>query len=311
MSHPIGIVAFSLSPDPRLAVRAAKDLGFSGVQFDISQPAAPSPWLHDLDRSGQREFVKLLAGVNLRLLSLATTAGRRGFSPGADVDRALAHLDKSLRVTADLGKTAGLPIPLCLDVGPLPPPPPVPVIPPKPVDPTLLGLIILPPPSATPPPPPPQDFPADPAFEAQLDAALIELGRMADRYSVQVAFRSDLGSLPALHRALGAARCPLFALDLDPVAILREPLWTLESTLAHFTGRIIHVRARDALKGSAGRTQPAPIGNGHTPWPTLLRLLDDASFHGPLLIDPTELQDRPTAATAALSYLTSLTTPRP
>lgn len=306
MSHTIGIIAFALSPDPREAVRMAKRGGFAGVEFDVSLPGvgagAGGMWLQELDRSGQRELVRVLAAVDVKLLSLGTSAGRSGFSVGADVDRALGHLDKSLKVAADLGRTSGAALPLCVDIGPLPPPPVVVAPPPKAVDTSLLGRLIMPEPSLPVGPVLPE-VPPDVAFESQLDAAMRALGRMADRYSVRVALRSELGSLPSLHRAMSAAECPMFALELDPVAVLREPKWTMETCLREFAGRVGHVRARDGLRGSGGRTQSAAIGRGHTNWSELIRLLDDANFEGAIVVDPMEHRDRARAGAEALEYL--------
>jgi sugar phosphate isomerase/epimerase len=307
----LGVAASTLGTEPRLALRAAVALGFRGVQFDISGEPGGGGWLSGLDRSGQREFVKVLAGANVRLLSLAASAGRRGFSVGADIDRALSHLERCLNVSADLGRTAGQPVTLCVDLGPLPPPRPPATTGAvkKPVDTSMLGLLVLPTAdeiaAATAAKSVRFDEP-DEAAERMLDSALSELGRLADRYSVVIAFRSELGSLAALERALSAAGCPYFGLDLDPVAVLREPVWTLEEALAAFTGRVLHVRARDGLKGTGGRTQSAELGRGHTDWVRLFRLLEDASFKGPVVVDPTELRDRPAGATAALAMLKSL-----
>lgn len=299
MPREIGIVSTALSLDLRESLQLARTGGFDGVQIELRSRGNVID-LAALGRSGQRELLALISATNLRLLSLATTAGRAGFSVGADVDRAVDHLDAAMRTAADLGRA-----PLVVDLGPLPPPPPPEVAAPKKVDPAMAGLLILPESTPTPPPPAGRAEARDLAFEAQLDAALIELGRRADRYGVVVAFRSELGALASLHRTLGVARCPFFTIDLDPVAVLRDE-WDLEQTLASFTGRIGHLRVRDALKGTAGRTQPAAVGRGDTDFAALLRALDDAAYAGPLVIDPIDLRDRPTAAAAARGHLRSV-----
>jgi sugar phosphate isomerase/epimerase len=64
-----------------------------------------------------------------------------------------------------------------------------------------------------------------------------------------------------------------------------------------------HVRARDGLRGSARRMQPARIGEGHVDWPMLLANLDASTYQGFVTIDTTDLTDRRSAAVSALSFL--------
>lgn len=302
--NPIALYAPALSPDLRDSIRQAHALGYTAVQLDVTASNLP---LQSLPKSAQRELRKFLADHNTTLVSLSTSAGKKGFSPGADIDRALDHLTRSLEAAADLGR-----VPLCIDLGPLPPPPVEAEKPKPPIDPLLLGALILPPPKtenriSNP-------APRDEKFESTLGAALHELGRRADKFGTLLAFRSDLGALASLHRALTQAACPFFSLDLDPVAILHDTAasgggWDLETTLSHFAGRIAHVRLRDALKGTAGRTQPTPLGQGSINLPNLLQSLDAAGYAGPLTFDPTDLRDRAAGAASALTtfnrYLTA------
>ena len=133
--------------------------------------------------------------------------------------------------------------------------------------------------------------PVDPAFVSQVDAALLDLGQRADRYSVTLAFRSDLSSFASLDRALRRADCPWFGVDLDPVAILRDE-WDADEVFSALGPLIRHVRGRDAVAGTEHRTRPAIIGQGNTDWPALLARLDESGYHGWITIDPTELPDR-------------------
>jgi sugar phosphate isomerase/epimerase len=299
MPRTISITSNALSPDLREAARLASQLSFDAVQLPLSVPGLS---LAELSRTGQRELVKTITSVNLAISSLATSAGRAGLMPGADVDRALDHLEKALRTAADLA-SLGQNVVLCVDLGPLPPPPAEVATPRKAVDPAALGALILPEPVAAPVAPTPA-VPRDLVAEAALDGALIELGRRADRYGVPLALRSELGALASIHRAMDAARCPLFFLDLDPVAVLRDE-WDLEQTLAGFAGRIAHVRARDARKGTQSRTQPVPLGQGDARVSEVLRSLDDAHYPGPVTLDPTELPNRQQEARSGLAYLRS------
>lgn len=298
MPREISIVSSALSPDLRESASLASRLEFDSLQVPLSSPGLA---LSDLSRTGQRELVKVITSANLRLSSLFTTAGRAGLMPGADIDRALDHLDKALRTAADLA-SLGQNLLLCVDLGPLPPAPPAAIPVRRPVDPAALGTLILPESLAPAPPPPTPTVPRDEVAEAVLDGALIELGRRADRYGVPLALGSELGALASLHRAFESARCPLFLLNLDPVTVLRDE-WDITHTLTAFVGRVGHVRVRDARKGAGGRTQPAALGQGDAQVLDLLNAINDSYYAGPLTVDPTELPDRANAASAGLALL--------
>jgi sugar phosphate isomerase/epimerase len=117
--------------------------------------------------------------------------------------------------------------------------------------------------------------------------------------------RSELASFAALERALRAANCPWFGVDLDPVAVLRDR-WDADEVFGRLGPLVRHVRGRDAVVGHDKRTKPAAIGQGSTPWEQILALLDEAGYNGWLTVDPLELPDRIAGATHALSYLSSL-----
>jgi sugar phosphate isomerase/epimerase len=140
---------------------------------------------------------------------------------------------------------------------------------------------------------------------SQLNAALIELGLRAERYSVMVAFSSSLASFESLQGALASARCPWFGIDLDPVAILRDA-WQIDEFFSRLGTLIRHVRIRDAVRSAHRRTKSAIVGKGDTDWPALLAALDHAGYSGWLTIDPLDLPDRNDAATAARQVLLKL-----
>jgi sugar phosphate isomerase/epimerase len=293
----IGIVAAALSPDPREAATRARPLGVAGIEFEAFASHVSLP---ELSQSGRREFRHVLSGQDLELIGLRADLGNKGLGPGADIDRAIARIEKAMEAAA------GLAAPLvCVDLGPLPEPARVAAPKPK-VDPAAAGLIIIPTAAelqaAAQPAP---EVAADPAFESSVDSALAELGRLADRYSVILAFRSDLSSYAALDRAIAAADCPWFGVDLDPVAILRDR-WTIDEIFSHVGPLVRHVRARDAVVGQDKRTKPAPVGRGSTNWEQLLSLLDDAGYSGWLVVDPVELNDRTAAARETVKHLTEL-----
>lgn len=291
----VAVFAPALSPDLRSAPRAARRLGFAGLQLPV---AFGNTDLTRLSGTAQREVRGLLGADEQQLASILADLGPKGLGPGADIDRLLETLLDAL--TAARGLAAGA---VCVDLGPLPQPPredkPAPAI-----TPGMAGLILLPTAAET-RAAAAKDRPAvtaDPAFVSQVDAAMFELGRLADRTGVAVAFRSDLASFAALERTLGVASCPWFGLDLDPVALVRDE-WEADEVFGRLGERVRHVRVRDAVGGSAARSRPAVVGRGDTVWPELLARLDDAGYHGWLTVDPTELPDRVAAATAALATL--------
>ncbi|MFN4242786.1 MAG: sugar phosphate isomerase/epimerase family protein [Tepidisphaerales bacterium] len=318
----LGVLASALSADLREAMELASACGAEGVQLAVGAGGsggeragggADDTSLKALSRSGRRELLKRLEMQRLGLLSLVTTCGRRGFSPGADVDRVLEHLRTCIELAAELGRVV-----LCVDAGPLPPPPPsAATFPSAPTqatggggaEPLLLGGLVLPTAEEkrrfAQPARPTASEPRDEAFEAQLDAAWREVGALADRCGVRVAWRSGLASWRSLKRALDAAGCPMFGVDFDPVSVLGEPEgWDgMEAAVGALAGRVWHVRVRDALRGSGGRTQPAPPGRGSLDWRALRQWLLDADFDGPVAVDPTELTDRLSGTRDALTYL--------
>ncbi len=165
----------------------------------------------------------------------------------------------------------------------------------------MAGLILLPETKSESEPPTLQEN-IDLDAIARCDCAMIELGKLADQIGVIIATRSDLSPFSALDRALSAARCPWFGVDLDPVAMLADE-WNADEIFSRLGEQIRHVRARDAVKGQAGRTQPAAIGKGNVNWEELLDRLDEAGYAGPVTVDSTDLADRVSAAKSASEAL--------
>jgi sugar phosphate isomerase/epimerase len=291
----IGIVSAALSGDAREATLRSRQLGFAGLLFDAYSPQLVLP---ELSGSGRREFLHVLSEQNQQLAGLRADLEGKGLSPSTDIDRMIARVDRAMEAAAGMGAPV-----VCVDLGPLPEPAREAVeIRPR-VDPQQAGAIIIPTAdeveAATKPQPVVQ---ADTAFEASVDAALHELGRRADRYSATVAFRSDLASFAALDRALRAADCPWFGVDLDPVAVLRDD-WGVDEVFSRLGPLVRSVRARDASVGHDHRTKPAAIGHGDVAWAQWLALLDEAGYAGWLGVDPLELSDRVAAGRDALAEL--------
>ena len=291
------IVAGTLSPDARAAARLSRELGFDGLQFDAYGPALRIP---DLSTTGRREFRQVLSTQNQQLIGLRVDLGSKGFGPGADVDRLLNGLSRAMAAAA------GLVAPLvCVDLGPLPEPERL-ATPKEKITPGRAGLIVLPESFAVEPAVPVEASPPpDPAFVSQVDAAMAELGSLADRYSVMLAFRTDLSSFAAIHQILHRVRCPWFGVDLDPAAALGDE-WPMDEIFSRLGSWIRHVRGRDAIGGAQRRTKPAVVGRGDTNWGDVLAHLDETDYSGWITVDPAELTERVLAAGQGLGFLRSV-----
>jgi len=288
----LGVVACALDAEPRSAFQLARRAGFAGVQLQWRSKQLD---LTTLSNTGRRELRALLRSSDLGLVGVRIDLGGRGIGPDADVDAVLARLDEVMQAAA------GLAAPLiCVDLGPLPAPT-MPLAPRPSISPQEGGLLIIPSPAPVAAPVRIAQDP-DPALAPGIDRALAELGERADRYSIAVAFRSELAGFDALHRALRAADCAWFGIDLDPVAILRDD-WTIDEIFSRLGTMIRHVRGRDAILGTDRRTKPSVIRRGSVQWDQLLHRLDEADYHGWITLDPLDLPD---PAAAALSGAASL-----
>src|SRR5579872_2573079 len=106
----LGVVSAALSLDPRQAARLSREMGFGGLQFDAVSGGVD---LIALSGSGRREFRHILSSQDQQLIGLRVDAGPKGLGPGADVDRAIARLDRTMEAAAGLGSPL-----VCVDLGP-------------------------------------------------------------------------------------------------------------------------------------------------------------------------------------------------
>lgn len=290
------VIAATLSDDARQAILMSRNIGFAGLVFD-----AHSPQLNftDLSGTGRREFTHILQANAQSLVAIRADIGPKGFSPGADLDRLLSGLDRVIQVARDLNAGA-----VTIDLGPLPEPP-EPVKPKPTITPEQAGIILIPGPSeipATATHPPSPARPPDPAFTSHVDGALHALCEIAERYQVQVALHSSLSEFASLGRAIRSTACPWFGVNLDPVAMLQDR-WSTDEIFSRLGNSIIHVLARDAIRGDAGRIRPMPVGEGNVPWPELLAALDAAAYRGWITFDPSDQPDANSALRAGWSRL--------
>jgi hypothetical protein len=89
----LSVVASALSTDAREAVRTARQLGFAGIQFDANSASLD---LTALSATGRREFRHVLSASNLQLIGLRLDLGPKGFGPGAQIDRLLEQLERTM-----------------------------------------------------------------------------------------------------------------------------------------------------------------------------------------------------------------------
>jgi sugar phosphate isomerase/epimerase len=294
------VMAAAMAEQLRDAPLRARTMGFSGIVFDAYSPRLN---LAELSQSGRRDFKHLLSAQDQQLSALSVDIGPKGIGPGADVDRVIARLDTTMETAVGLGTR----LVLC-DIGPLPAPAKQ-EKPRKTIRPDEAGIILLPTPQMV------EEMSArkaeeaaeapDSAFMSQVDAALEEVGKRADRYGVTLAMRSELSSLSALERAIAASGCQWFGVDFDPVAMLRD-VWDSDEVFSRLGAMVRHVRGRDASSGADRRTRPAVIGKGSVNWGELMGNLDEAHYQGWVTVDSMELENRAEAARVGVEYLKRL-----
>jgi sugar phosphate isomerase/epimerase len=94
----IGIQTRSLRRPLKMALQTAAQLGAHGVEIDIRTELPP----RELSQTGLRQFLKLLADLNLRV-SAAAFPTRRGYDEPHDLERRVHATQDALRFAAQLG----------------------------------------------------------------------------------------------------------------------------------------------------------------------------------------------------------------
>ena len=274
ISSRVSVRSICLSDDLRAAVQLARTCEFRGVQLDMEAGALA---LHELDGSGRREVRQIVSQQDLEIESVRAQVPTESVCRAADHDRLLWMMQRAIEATAGIGAKC-----MCVDIGRLPGvsaakrPAPGPLANP--------GLIIIPEPVTAGAVADADVDPRELGMWDGIDAVMREIGALADRAGVMLAFEAELSGFASLQRMLEGARCPWFGVDLDPISVLRESAG-VDRTLDLVGPMLHHVRARDGVRGSGGRTQPAEIGRGSTDWRELLSQLDAGSFGGWLTVD--------------------------
>ena len=256
----------SRADDLRRAADAARRAGFDGLTLDARRLADAR-----LDHSGRREVRAILARHDLAAVAVRADAAGAGLTADADGDRFLSDLDAALTLARECG--FGL---VACDLGRLPRS--VAAAPPRrPIDPLAAGLILIPDAATVEAVVAPTPLtPAEREHAGFAADVLREAGQRADRAGVAVAFGASLATTADLVAVLRAADCPLFGRELDATA-------TLEADAEEVVGVepfVLHVLARDARRGPAGRTAAAGVGEGDVDWAGVLALLREADYRG-------------------------------
>ncbi len=293
---PLSTYAGLLESDIRAALSAAARLGLQGIVLD-SQTGGVN--LLDLSASGCRELRHGIASNRLQLVGLRATLPRDGLL-GADPQKSMDAIRRSLETARNLETPLllvdlqRLPNPVATDVPRLR------------ATPEMAGGLLLPDQATIDAVATSNAAPSGDEREISLvDAAMRQIGGLADRIGVDLAFSASLSTMSALHRALSAAGCGHFWMDLDPVAVLGDA-WTFEAVLDRTSNLTAHVRLRDAQLGADRRTVPATLGDGAVNLKRLMTLLREADFNGYCSIDVTHVQDRIRALHGAIRLLTAL-----
>lgn len=281
--------------DLREAVPHVRQSGFSGVQLDATSRMID---LSDLSSSARREIRHLFSTHQLQLCSIRLEYGPSGLGPEADVDQCLDRTDVILNAASELGANV-----VCIDLGRLPPVQKT--VSPRPrITPDMAGLIIVPE-ISTPAPEPAVPTRVDPSLLSHWQAAMGQLGEMADRYGMMLGLSSALGSFASLSGLLKQVDCPWFGVDFDPSQLLKDS-WSLDEVFDALGPLIRHVRARDAVQGEDRRTKPSAIGRGDVKWRQILSALDQAGYAGAITVDPSELPDPRSSAVVGLKQLQAI-----
>jgi len=126
----------------------------------------------------------------------------------------------------------------------------------------------------------------------RLREGLLNLGQHGDRIGVTLALETGLESGEVLANYLRSFDTGSLAANLDPANLLLHNFDPVRA-VAELAGRIAHVHARDARKGSAGRaSQEVPLGHGDVDWLALTESLSETEYRGFFVVERLHGDDR-------------------
>lgn len=246
---------------------AARAGGVDGV---VLAPIVGGVNLTTLSATGYRDVAHSFSAMGQRIgaleLVVATTLP---IDIGRQLDRVRRLMEAAVKLNCRL---------VMVTVGMLPAAPEAPPAPP--IDAGLLGSLILPSKPAIVPAPRPVT--PNPQLEADVHTLLTELGALADRMSVWLAFGSELSTTNDLAHAVKRVSCPMFGCVLDAVSVMQDEL--LPDVAMDRLRPVLAVGLRDAKRGAPGRTAAVPLGRGDVPLGELLQLAAQLPETAPLVI---------------------------
>jgi sugar phosphate isomerase/epimerase len=125
----------------------------------------------------------------------------------------------------------------------------------------------------------------DNAPARRLREGLLDLGRHGDRIGVTLALETGLESGEVLANYLRTFDTGGLAANLDPANLLMHNFDPLRAA-ADLAGKVAHVHARDARRGSASRaSQEVPLGAGDVDWLALTEALHESEYRGWLVVE--------------------------
>jgi sugar phosphate isomerase/epimerase len=137
----------------------------------------------------------------------------------------------------------------------------------------------------------------------RLREGLLDLGRHGDRVGVTLALETGLESGEVLAGYLRSFDVGSLAANLDPANLLLHNFDPVRA-VAELTGKVAHVHARDARKGSAGRAaQEVPLGHGDVDWLTLTESLRETEYQGWVVVERLQGGDRVADVERGVAFL--------
>jgi sugar phosphate isomerase/epimerase len=256
----IGVRLESLNLPLRPALNEASKMGAAGVQVDAAGDLAPDA----LTKTGRREFRNLLRSLNLDLTALGCPL-RRGLDVAENQQPRIEHVRKVMALAFDLGPRIAI-----VETPSIPDEPKEEAPPPAFSGGLLLGSAPL---------------AAHPA--KVLRESLTDLGAHGDRTGTTLALETGLDPADKLAAYLDTFATGALGVNYDPANMLLNGFDPIRS-LTPLHSKIVHTHARDARRGSAGRTgTEVALGAGDVDWFTYVAVLDSIEYRGWLVVERT------------------------